>query len=247
MCAFGLGPADEEGYYHHRTRVVFRKCEALAVALSRRCPGVGAAHRHVPLRGNSKGSSFSRCQEAGRYCPEFVRTVVSTLQQVLVPGGDDDKTSPTGCAPQLEGEETRAGSHWCENVSGHGLGGYAGWLDELDDDGYIFSGRSDLPTCGVLGPGTGDDTRAGSAMYQAPSEQAKEQAQQYIELAQKVGPGTPMAWAELCKKGGDLVKQAGSVQLAAKSLWEVREDSGPQPFAASGGTLSRHGLAPGPP
>ncbi|CAE7256585.1 unnamed protein product [Symbiodinium microadriaticum] len=35
-----------------------------------------------------------------------------------------------------------------------------------------------------------------------------------------------MAWAELCKKGGDLVKQAGSVQLAAKSLWEVREDSG---------------------
>ena len=218
MCAFGLGPADEKGYYHHRTRVVFRKCEALAVALSRRCPGVGAAHRHVPLRGNSKGSSFSRCQEAGRYCPEFV--------QVLVPGGDEDKASPTECAPQLEGEETRAGSHWCENVSGHGLGGYAGWLDELDDDGYIFSDRSDLPTCGVLEPGTGDDTRAGSAMYQAPSEQAKERAQQYIELAQKVGPGTPMAWAELCKKGGDLVKQAGSVQLAAKSLWEVREDSG---------------------
>ncbi|CAE7410615.1 unnamed protein product, partial [Symbiodinium microadriaticum] len=38
MCAFGLGPPDGSGFYHHRTRVVFRRCEALAKALSRCCP-----------------------------------------------------------------------------------------------------------------------------------------------------------------------------------------------------------------
>ena len=88
MCAFGLGPPDGDGYYHHRTRVVFPRCEALASALSRCCPGVGASHRHVPLAGVRPGAPRSRCAEAGVYPQEFVRTVVSALQQTLVAGGD---------------------------------------------------------------------------------------------------------------------------------------------------------------
>ena len=65
MCAFGLGPPDGDGYYHHRTRVAFPRCEALASALSRCCPGVGASHRHVPLAGVRPGAPRSRCAEAG--------------------------------------------------------------------------------------------------------------------------------------------------------------------------------------
>ena len=104
MCAFGLGPADGSGFYHHKTRVVFRRCDALAKALSRCCPGVGAAHQHIPLGGARPGAARSRCAEAGVYAPEFVRTVVSTLQQVLTvkaPGGGlvfvgGDNTSHNG-------------------------------------------------------------------------------------------------------------------------------------------------------
>ena len=236
MCAFGLGPEDEDGYYHHRTRVAFRKCDTLAAALSRRCPGVGAAHRHVPLRGNRKGSSLSRCAEAGCYCPEFTRVVVSTLQQVLVPGGGEDSSILANGAPQEE--ETRAGGthrgfdHLQRNPRDMGLqrnprdmGHYAGWLDELDGMEDVFT-YEDIPTSGVLGPWPAEDTRAGSMEYHAPSERAKTEAKHYIDLAKKGGPGTPEAWAELCEKGRDLVKQAGSVRLAAESLWEVREEAG---------------------
>ena len=87
------------------------------------------------------------------------------------------------------------------------VGHYAGWLDELDGAEDIF-------------------TRAGSMEYHAPSEQAKTKDKHYIDLARKGGPGTPEAWAELCEKGRDLVKHAGSVRLAAESLWEVREEAG---------------------
>ncbi|CAE7778356.1 unnamed protein product [Symbiodinium sp. CCMP2592] len=190
MCAFGLGPEGEDGFYHHRTRIVFRKNEAFARALSRRCPGVGAAHLH-----------------AGRYCPEFVRTVVSTLQQVLVLRGG--RTWHIGEMVPLLG----------------GLGSYAGWLEELDGDDDLFT-CGDLPTAGVLCPGVWDETRAGSAEYRAPSAQARAKAEQYIELAHAGGPGEPEAWAKLCERGGELVKQAGSVRLAAESLWQVREESG---------------------
>ncbi|CAE6959396.1 unnamed protein product [Symbiodinium sp. CCMP2592] len=237
MCAFGLGPPDGEGYYHHRTRLVFPRCEAFAAALSRCCPGVGAAHRHVPLAGARPGAAQSRCAEAGVYPQEFVRTVVSTLQQVLVAGGEDSR-------PQWPvAEETRAGSdecdvgpwapHWASraggDVSGR-CGGRSGWLHELDDD-YVegcegtigFAG--DFPTGGWVV--NGEDTRAGSAeRYEAPTEEAKIAAQTYIELTGKGGPGCPEAWKRVCDGGARLVQEAGSVKLAAESLWAVREEKG---------------------
>lgn len=76
MCSFGLGPPNEPGaFYQHLTRVVFPKHEPLRAALSRRCPGVSANHRHVALKGARPGSNVTRCTEAGVYCPEFVQTV----------------------------------------------------------------------------------------------------------------------------------------------------------------------------
>ncbi|CAE7036810.1 unnamed protein product [Symbiodinium sp. CCMP2592] len=233
MCAFGLGPPDGEGYYHHRTRLVFPRCEAFAAALSRCCPGVGAAHRHVPLAGARPGAAQSRCAEAGVYPQEFVRTVVSTLHQPLVAGGEDSR-------PQWPvAEETRAGSdecdvgpwapHWASRAGGD-VSGRSGWLHELDDD-YVegcegtigFAG--DFPTGGWVV--NGEDTRAGSAeRYEAPTEEAKIAAQTYIELTGKGGPGCPEAWKRVCDGGARLVQEAGSVKLAAESLWAVREEKG---------------------
>ena len=85
--AFGLGPEGEDGFYHHRTRLVFPRCEPLAAALARRCPGVGAAHRHVPLKGSRLGSSVTRCTEAGVYSEDFVAEVVRTLTTALTTTG----------------------------------------------------------------------------------------------------------------------------------------------------------------
>ena len=87
ICVFGLGPEDEEGYYHHRTRMLFPRCEPLAAALSRRCPGVGSAHKHIPLKGPRPGSTATRCTEAGVYAHDFVEAVVGVLTQVLCVGG----------------------------------------------------------------------------------------------------------------------------------------------------------------
>ena len=88
MCAFRLGPPDAENeYYLHRTRVVFPTHRPLAVYLQRPCPGVGPAHRHVPLKGCRDGSQVTRCTEAGAYARDFVTGVVGILQATLVGGG----------------------------------------------------------------------------------------------------------------------------------------------------------------
>ena len=185
MCAFGLGPADGSGFYHHKTRVVFRRCDALAKALSRCCPGVGAAHKHIPLGGARPGAARSRCAEAGVYAPEFVRTVVSTLQQVLsvnLPGGALGTVGGGQDEPQRT-EDGRAGgvsTAPCANVDGPPTlcGGRTGWLDELDDDlcnwwddrDEDMEGRvMEIPTrAWVLPSAPTEETRAGSAELQGP-------------------------------------------------------------------------------
>ena len=88
MCAFGLGPPDEENaYYQHLTRVVFRRNAAIRAILSRRCPGVGPSHRHVGLKGSRPGSRVTRCTEAGVYCPQFVQAIVNAVRAHVVVGG----------------------------------------------------------------------------------------------------------------------------------------------------------------
>ena len=88
MCAFGLGPPDVVGqFYRHATRVVFPRHEPLRRALLRTCPGVSAAHVHVPLKGNRPGVPVSRCTEAGVYAADFVKSVVTCVLSTLTVGG----------------------------------------------------------------------------------------------------------------------------------------------------------------
>ena len=88
MCAFGLGPPDEENsFYQHLTRVVFRRNAAVKAALSRRCPGVGPSHKHLALKGSRPGSRTTRCAEAGVYCEQFVKTFVDVMRNNVVVGG----------------------------------------------------------------------------------------------------------------------------------------------------------------
>lgn len=112
MCSFGLGPPNEPGaFYQHLTRVVFPKHEPLRAALSRRCPGVSANHRHVALKGARPGSNVTRCTEAGVYCPEFVQTVCEVLRASLFVGGvgpflkfGDKSGERAGGGPSTEGK-----------------------------------------------------------------------------------------------------------------------------------------------
>ena len=83
MCAFGLRAIDVDGFYLHKTRVVFPRHPQLAAALARQCPGVSAEHRHIPLKGARPGQLVTRCTEAGVYCPDFVNTVVEVLTSSL--------------------------------------------------------------------------------------------------------------------------------------------------------------------
>ena len=87
MCAFGLGPPDnDKEFYQHLTRVVFPIHSGLRALLARRCPGVGPNHLHVALKGARPGSAVSRCTEAGVYCSDFVNSVCTILLDSLVGG-----------------------------------------------------------------------------------------------------------------------------------------------------------------
>ena len=84
---------------------LFPKNEAVTAAFSRRRPGVGGAHRHVPLKGARTGSQVTRCTEAGVYSADFVRTVVQTLQQALSVGGGQFQAFPSSTRPHRAGVE----------------------------------------------------------------------------------------------------------------------------------------------
>ena len=124
MCAFGLGPPDDKtALYQHMTRVVFPMHLPLREALNRRCPGVSAQHRHVPLKGSRPGILVTRCTEAGVYCPQFVAIVCSVLQNTLevMVGGvrlpktvQPRETLRAGGFPLVEDAEAEA----AENVDG---------------------------------------------------------------------------------------------------------------------------------
>ena len=142
MCVFGLGPMDEDGFYHHRTRLVFPRNEAVVAAFSRRCPGVGAAHRRP-------GQKVTRCTEAGVYAKDFVRTVVEVLQRVVQVGGEGDEANPpqrhrwgaedarAGGVDLRRGQSVELGGGDRDTQAGDQRGGldakHAGWLHELDE------------------------------------------------------------------------------------------------------------------
>ena len=60
----------------------------------------------------------------------------------------------------------------------------------------------------------------------APSNEAKKAANDYLDVVEQSGGGGPDDWKAVCGKGGGLLDSAGSVEEAAKSLWEAREDRG---------------------
>ena len=63
-------------------------------------------------------------------------------------------------------------------------------------------------------------------IYEAPSEVARSAAEAYVDEVAASGGGGPKDWKAVCKQGGLLLDSAGSVEDAARSLWQVREDRG---------------------
>ena len=61
------------------------------------------------------------------------------------------------------------------------------------------------------------------AAYCAPNVKAKEKAEEYVAEV-KDFDGSRRAWSALVKHGDRLLEAAGSVEEAAKSLWQVREE-----------------------
>ena len=75
----------------------------------------------------------------------------------------------------------------------------------------------------------GSQRTGGSApggVYKAPNPEAKSAAEEYTRRAVDGFDNTAAGWATLVKKGNGLVRAAGSVQGAAESLWQVREEKG---------------------
>ena len=115
MCAYGLGPKDEDNsgqFYRHRTGIAFPRHPGFRAALFRLCPGLSANHRHTALKGSREGTTVSRCTEAGVYAPAFVQAVVTALQTLFVVGGGPVFRQPQSSsrAGGREEEEERARS-----------------------------------------------------------------------------------------------------------------------------------------
>lgn len=71
----------------------------------------------------------------------------------------------------------------------------------------------------------GGERSAGSReeIYRAPSDGAYKAAESYVEYVEEEFSNDPRQWVELVKKGNHLLKEAGGVEKAAESLWQVRE------------------------
>lgn len=108
--------------------------------------------------------------------------------------------------------------------------------EELDRHRGDDSPRRTSPSAPASGSRSRDDSRsnprpsggersAGSReeIYRAPSEEAYKAAESYVEYVEEEFRNDPRQWVELVKKGNHLMKEAGSVEKAAESLWQVRE------------------------
>eukprot|EP00435_Cladocopium_sp_Y103_P036950 s669_g9.t1 len=80
------------------------------------------------------------------------------------------------------------------------------------------------------GPGTGSGggSRAAgrAAVYSSPSTEARAAAGEYVRFVEEEFGNEPASWVTLIHKGNQLLQEAGSVEKAAESLWEVRESQG---------------------
>ena len=117
-----------------------------------------------------------------------------------------------------------------DHESYHGMGEVARmipWLDDIFDDEDYESGVG--PVSGFVLKGDDlDVTKAGSAAkpYEAPNQKAKQAAENYVAKIRASEVGDPAAWSQVVECGAALLDGAGSVQGAAESLWQVREEQG---------------------
>ena len=146
-------------------------------------------------------------REVGEVDPGFgVWRGITTLvfQGRALPWEDEpEDDSPSGTSP---------GGWEDESSSGRDDGGG-------DSDGSETRDGFDSLTMQTVGP-------AGASGYRAPGAEALAAAVDYVEKVKEVKEGTPSAWHSLRCLGDLLVKAAGSVEEAAKSLWEARESQG---------------------
>ena len=120
--------------------------------------------------------------------------------------GDDDQ-------PPEEGGESQDGEEADDDEEEEGREDRgAGGARESDSDD--FSGRRSVAE---------PEPEEG---YQAPNDEAKKCAEDYVEKVQKGFCNSVDDWLELVGIGNRLLAAAGTVEEAAKSLWQVREERG---------------------
>ena len=170
----------------------------------------GSSHRPQMLLADNRGSTFGNLT-----APSFVPAQVQQDRHPPQPGRGENAV--------LSRQATEEGEDYGGQSDGRAGGGgpwKPGWLDDIwDDDQIDFQITKAFAMCG------GGDTRAGSAenVYVAPTEAARKAAEAYVEEVEGCGHGEPRNWKAVSEKGGSLLDHAGSVEGAAKSLWQVRE------------------------
>lgn len=105
-------------------------------------------------------------------------------------------------------------------------GSYEDDEEEPEEENEDEEPSSDTRGGGTPEDGPGTSRRSpSSSTYKAPHAEAKAAADEYTDAVEEFG-NTASGWATVVQKGNKLVKAAGSIQQAAESLWEVREERG---------------------
>eukprot|EP00435_Cladocopium_sp_Y103_P076192 s59_g80.t1 len=110
---------------------------------------------------------------------------------------------------------------WIEDAGGPEATGRLRASASRSRDESRHSGREDEG-------GSREHDRAGGAqvIYRAPNPDAKEAAMEYVRFVEDEFGNDAAGWIALITKGNDVLRKAGTVEKAAESLWEVREDQG---------------------
>ena len=103
--------------------------------------------------------------------------------------------------------------------------------DDNDDDRTTLADeegldRRDDETTSEERSAVGSEVQSHESKYVAPTEEAKQAAEDYVREVEEKFSNAQGGWSNLVKIGNKLVQTAGWVQAAAESLWEVREEQG---------------------
>ena len=177
-------------------RTIIRNRAGVGVVIDDNWRDVGTAD---PGYGQWRGFTIFTLQ--GEYTEQELWYAPNEDDDEENPGGDDDEEATNPGTPSNR-------DHGDGDSSGDGSQVEATWAG------------------GAAEGGTGGGAEEGTRTFKAPSKQAKEAAEEYVEEVANNFENTEKGWSELIVKGNNLVTAAGSVKGAAESLWEVREDRG---------------------